>query len=321
MVREDSRCGGAALSSAENSVNLTGANEAMPELPEVETVRTGLAGVLVGARIVAVDARRSDLRFPLPEHFAERLCGQRIIALDRRAKYLVASLSGGEDLVIHLGMTGRFSVLGATGKHTPGNFAHVSGKHEAHDHVVLHLEDGRRVVYNDARRFGFMLMMSRDERPVHPMFRHLGVEPLSEALTPDYLAARSTGKKANLKSFLMDQHVVAGLGNIYVSEALYRARLSPDRRAATLSDRQGRPTAGAARLVLAIRQVLLDAIAAGGSTLRDYRQANGAVGSYQNAFAVYGREGERCLREGCGGTIRRAVHAGRATFFCSRCQR
>lgn len=293
----------------------------MPELPEVETVRTGLAGVLVGARIAAVEARRPDLRFPLPDRFAQRLSGQRIVSLNRRAKYLVAELSGGEDLVVHLGMTGRFCVLGSGNKSTPGRLAHPAAGGARHDHVLLHLEDERVVVYNDARRFGFMLMMPREERLRHPMFRDLGMEPLSEAMTPQHLAGKARGRRTNLKSFLMDQRVLAGLGNIYVSEALHRARLSPDRAVATLADRNGRPTSAAARLVPAIREVLLDAIAAGGSTLRDYRRADGTVGGFQNAFSVYGREGETCARGGCGGTVSRSVHAGRATFWCPRCQR
>jgi formamidopyrimidine-DNA glycosylase len=294
----------------------------MPELPEVETVRRGLAPVLVGRRVTGLETRRPDLRFPLPERFAARLVGQRVTSLDRRAKYLIAGLSGGEDLVMHLGMTGRFTIERDGRRETPGEYANtVVGPDPAHDHVVLRLSGGARIVYNDPRRFGFMVMMPHAERPEHPLFRGLGVEPLSPELTPEYLAKRAQGKKANLKAFLMDQRIVAGLGNIYVSEALFRAGLSPNRVARTLADRRGAPTEKARRLVPAIREVLLHAIDAGGSTLRDYRDANGASGAFQDAFAVYDRAGEGCPRPGCGGEIRRVVHSGRASFYCPRCQR
>jgi formamidopyrimidine-DNA glycosylase len=295
--------------------------EFMPELPEVETVRRGLAPVLVGRRITKLDARRPDLRFPLPERFRERLVGQTISGLDRRAKYLIAALSGGEDLVMHLGMTGRFTIQQGAERETPGEYAHGTGANPAHDHVVLHLSDKSRVIYNDPRRFGFMVMMPHAERSEHALFRDLGVEPLGAELTADYLAARARGKKANLKAFLMDQRIVAGLGNIYVSEALFRAGLSPDRSASSLADRRGGPTEKAKLLVPAIRNVLRHAIDAGGSTLRDYRDANGASGAFQNKFAVYDRVGRVCAKPGCGGEIRRAIHSGRASFYCPRCQR
>jgi formamidopyrimidine-DNA glycosylase len=293
----------------------------MPELPEVETVRRGLAPVLVGSRVSGLDARRPDLRFPLPEHFRERLVGQKIIRLERRAKYLIAGLSGGEDLVMHLGMTGRFTIIHDGGVDRPGDYIHETGPDPTHDHVVLHLSDGTRVIYNDPRRFGFMVMMAHAERPEHALFRKLGAEPLSEELTAEYLARRAVGKKVNLKAFLMDQHVVAGLGNIYVSEALFRAGLSPDRSAQTLANSRAGPTEKVRKLVVAIKSVLESAIEAGGSTLRDYRNADGKKGAFQDRFAVYDREGESCVKPGCGGTIRRAVHAGRATFYCPRCQR
>ena len=293
----------------------------MPELPEVETVRRGLAPVLVGSRITDLEARRPDLRFPLPEKFRERVAGQKIVALDRRAKYLIAALSGGEDLVMHLGMTGRFTILRDGARETPGEYAHDAGANPAHDHVVLHLSDGTRIVYNDPRRFGFMMMMPHAERDAHALFRNLGVEPLGNQLTAEYLASRGRGKKANLKSFLMDQRVIAGLGNIYASEALYRAGLSPNRSASSLADRRGKPASRALPLVVAIREVLQQAIDAGGSTLRDYRSADGASGAFQNSFAVYDRAGLICLKPGCGGEIRRTPHAGRASFHCPRCQR
>jgi formamidopyrimidine-DNA glycosylase len=293
----------------------------MPELPEVETVRRGLEPVVAGRRIAAVEIRRPDLRFPFPERFAERLAGQRIVRLDRRAKYLIAALSGGEDLVMHLGMTGRFTIVEKGRRDTPGDYANSTGADPAHDHVVLKLSGGAHIVYNDPRRFGFMVMMPHAERSEHPLFRGLGVEPLGPELTADYLAARARGKKANLKAFLMDQRIVAGLGNIYVSEALFRAGLSPNRGARALADRRGLATGRAKALVPAIRDVLERAIAAGGSTLRDYRAADGASGAFQDSFAVYDRTGLPCLRAGCGGEIRRVVHAGRASFYCPRCQR
>lgn len=293
----------------------------MPELPEVETVRRGLAPVVAGRRIAAVETRRPDLRFPFPERFAERLIGQKIVGLDRRAKYLIAGLSGGEDLVMHLGMTGRFTILENGRSDTPGEYANGVGADPAHDHVVLKLSGGARIVYNDPRRFGFMVMMPHAERSQHPLFRGLGVEPLGPELTAEYLASRARGKKANLKSFLMDQRIVAGLGNIYVAEALFRAGLSPNRAARALADRRGAPTERAEQLVPAIREVLEQAIDARGSTLRDYRDANGGSGGFQNSFAVYDRAGRTCPRAGCGGEIRRVVHAGRASFYCPRCQR
>ncbi|MBS0234971.1 MAG: bifunctional DNA-formamidopyrimidine glycosylase/DNA-(apurinic or apyrimidinic site) lyase [Proteobacteria bacterium] len=293
----------------------------MPELPEVETVRRGLAPVLVGSRVSGLETRRPDLRFPLPEHFRERLVGQKITRLDRRAKYLIAGLSGGEDLVMHLGMTGRFTVVHDGLAKQPGEYVHETGPDPVHDHIVLRLSDGTRVIYNDPRRFGFMVMMPHAERPEHPLFRDLGAEPLSGELTAEYLARRAVGKKVNLKAFLMDQHVIAGLGNIYVSEALFQAGLSPDRGAATLANSRGHATEKAKKLVDAIKTVLASAIEAGGSTLRDYRNANGEKGAFQERFAVYNRAGRTCFKPGCGGTIKRAVHAGRATFYCPRCQR
>ena len=284
-------------------------------------MRRGLAAVLVGRQVADLDARRQDLRFPLPERFRERLVGQDIIRLDRRAKYLIATLSGGEDLVMHLGMTGRFMVVHELADRQPGKCTYETGPDSTHDHVVLHLTDGTQVIYNDPRRFGFMVMMSHAKRSEDQLFRRLGAEPLSDELTADYLARFALGKKVNLKVFLMDQHVVAGLGNIYVSEALFRAGLSPNRSAATLSNRRDGPTKKAGQLVEAIKDVLVQAIKAGGSTLRDYRGADGKKGVFQEQFSVYARAGAACLTPGCGGDIRRVVHAGRATFYCPCCQR
>ncbi len=293
----------------------------MPELPEVETVRRGLAPALVGRRIARLDVRRPDLRFPFPENFAERVSGKTVNALERRAKYLIAALSSGDDLVMHLGMTGRFTIVTGNEANVPGQYVYESRSDPRHDHVEMHIAGGSRVIYNDPRRFGFMLLIPAAERENHPLFDGLGVEPLGSDLTPEYLAQRARAKKANLKALLMDQRVIAGLGNIYVSEALYRAGLSPNRAASSLSDAAGRPTERVRRLVPAIKDVLADALAAGGSTLRDYRQADGGSGSFQNEFAVYDRDGGPCPRPGCGGIIKRVVHTGRATYFCGRCQR
>ncbi len=293
----------------------------MPELPEVETVRRGLEPHLVGAKVRKLEARRPDLRFPLPERFAARLEGQTIQRLERRAKYLVAVLSGGEALVMHLGMTGRFTIAHGPSVSLLGEYVYQTGADPKHDHVVLHLSGGVRVVYNDPRRFGFMVMMQDAERADHALFKNMGAEPLGDDLTPDYLAARAAGRKVNLKSFLMDQRNIAGLGNIYVSEALHRARLSPDRAARFLCDARGKPTDRVRALVPAIQSVLAQAIAAGGSTLKDYRHADGEKGAFQESFAVYDRDGAPCVRPGCGGVIRRTVHTGRATFSCPVCQR
>lgn len=295
----------------------------MPELPEVETVRRGLEPVLAGRRIVRVDQRRPDLRFAFPDGFAGRLEGQTVATLGRRAKYLLARLSGGEVLVMHLGMSGRFTVAvpGGGGPSLLGEYTYDTGSDPAHDHVVFTMENGATVTYNDPRRFGYMLLLPEATLDEHPHFAGLGVEPLGNALDPGYLAGRARGRKADLKAFLMDQRIVAGLGNIYVCEALYRARLSPNRAASCLATIAGRPTVRAERLVPAIRSVLQDAITAGGSTLRDYRQADGSTGGYQHAFSVYGREGEPCLTPDCRGIVQRSVQSGRSTFYCGRCQK
>lgn len=235
----------------------------MPELPEVETVRRGLEPAVRGQRIARVLQRRPDLRFPFPENFAARLEGRTIVSLARRAKYLQIALSSGETLVVHLGMTGRFTVSAPGEAARPtAKFVHEAGSHGKHDHVVIGLKNGTQVVYNDARRFGFMLLMRDDELAVHPLFAHLGVEPLGNELNAAYLARRAAGKGVDLKAFLMDQRIVAGLGNIYVCEALHRAGLSPNRGAKTLADSKGRPTDRAERLVPAIRSVLTEALAA-----------------------------------------------------------
>jgi formamidopyrimidine-DNA glycosylase len=221
---------------------------------------------------------------------------------------------------MHLGMTGRFAIEQNSGRTALGEYVYASGANARHDHVEIYTASGARVIYNDARRFGFMLLMPEGARAGHPLFRDLGAEPLSEDLTAQYLAAKARGKKVNLKAFLMDQRTIAGLGNIYVSEALFRAGLSPERKAHTLSGMRGKAPERSQRLVAAIKGVLADAIAAGGSTLQDYRHADGASGAFQNSFQVYDRAGEPCVRKACAGSIRRAVHGARATFYCSRCQ-
>jgi formamidopyrimidine-DNA glycosylase len=294
----------------------------MPELPEVETVRTGLEPVLKGHRFVRVDQRRKDLRFPLPEHFAERLTGRRVGKVGRRAKYILVHLDKAEVLAVHLGMTGRFSISRRSGgKVQLGEFTHDHGADAKHDHLVFTMSGGTVVTYNDARRFGYMTLIPEDRLDEDAFFRGLGVEPLSDDLSPDYLARRAAGRKTDLKAFLMDQRIVAGLGNIYVCEALFRAGLSPWKVTARLATRSGRPTPAAGRLARAIKSVLEDAIRAGGSTLRDYRQTNGEIGGFQHDFAVYGRDGKACTRHGCRGTVRRRTQGGRSTFYCPACQR
>jgi formamidopyrimidine-DNA glycosylase len=295
----------------------------MPELPEVETVRRGLEPVLAGARIRRVEQRRPDLRFPLPDRFAERLEGHRIERLERRAKYILGYLDTGEVLAIHLGMTGRFSISmpgGANGRQL-GEFTYEAGADPTHDHVVIETEAGATVTYNDARRFGYMSLIPEAGLGAHPHFKGLGIEPLGPDLTAAFLARKAMGRTADLKAFLMDQRIVAGLGNIYVCEALFRTGISPKRAASALCRRGGKPTDPAERLAVAIRAVLEAAIVAGGSTLRDYRHTDGSLGYFQHSFSVYGREGEPCTRPGCGGTVRRIVQGGRSTFYCPRCQR
>lgn len=293
----------------------------MPELPEVETVRRGLAPVMEGARFLKVETNRRDLRQPLPEDFAERLEGQTVTRLSRRAKYLLAELSSGDVLMMHLGMSGSFRVTKERGEHTPGRFHHERSTARAHDHVVFHMSSGARITFNDPRRFGLMLLVHRDELPGHPLMREVGPEPLDDDFDAAAIARACARKKTSLKAALSDQKVVAGLGNIYVCEALHRARLSPRRAAATLADRNGRPTARAHALVAAIKAVLKDAIRAGGSSLRDHRRTDGELGDFQHRFRVYDRAGEPCPTPGCQGVIRRIVQGGRSTFFCPMCQK
>lgn len=291
----------------------------MPELPEVETVRRGLSPVMDGAVIERTEVRRADLRFPFPERFAERLAGRRVTALSRRAKYLVVDLDDGSVLLMHLGMSGSFRIEHGEGAEMPGVFHRDRSKDPAHDHVVFHLKGGVSIVYNDPRRFGFMVLAERGSLADHPLMRHLGREPTGNGLDATFLATAFAHKATSLKSALLDQRLVAGLGNIYVCEALWRARLSPSRMAGSLVRKDGSPSARLDALAEAIRAVIAEAIEAGGSSLRDHRQADGSLGYFQHRFAVYDREGEPCPR--CGGPVRRIVQTGRSTFFCSACQR
>jgi formamidopyrimidine-DNA glycosylase len=334
----------------------------MPELPEVETVRSGLEPLLRGRRFQRVEQRRKDLRFPLPDHFVERLTGAKVLSVDRRAKYLVLPLDSGEVLAMHLGMTGRFTVRlpraspsprlrgegrgegpqqspeqasaphpsplpaegrgeGTRAEFVLGDYTYEHGGDATHDHVVFTMSGGAVVTYNDARRFGYMALIAAHELNQNAFFAGLGVEPLSDELDGNYLAAKARGRKLDLKAFLMDQRIVAGLGNIYVCEALFRARLDPFKGAARLATKTGKPTPHAERLAAEIKAVLRDAIRAGGSTLRDYKQADGSSGSFQKEFGVYGREGESCSRKGCRGIVRRKTQGGRSTFWCPACQR
>ena len=295
----------------------------MPELPEVETVRRGLHCALVGQSFRRVDVRRPDLRFPFPERFAERLTGARVISLDRRAKYLIARLSTCEALLMHLGMTGRFHVkhAGEANARPMSDYAYGTAAQERHLHALFALGDGAEVAYFDPRRFGYMLLIPDAELDAHPMMRGLGVEPLTADLDPRYLAARAHGRRTDLKAFLLDQRIIAGLGNIYVAEALFRAGLKPSRPASVLATPSGKPTRHAELLTATIKAVLEDAIGAGGSTLRDYRQADGQSGGFQATFQVYGREGEPCARPGCRGIVRRSIQGGRSSFHCPVCQR
>ncbi len=283
----------------------------MPELPEVETVRRGLAPAMEGARIIHAQVNRPDLRWPFPENMAARLTGQTVQALRRRSKYILADLSSGETLLIHLGMSGRMTVSGDP----LGRFHRVHPAPEKHDHVVLDMSNGARITFNDPRRFGAMDLMETVTAELHPLLAKLGPEPLGNAFHETYLAEALKTRKTPIKSALLDQRIVAGLGNIYVCETLYRAGISPKRRANNIA------RARVESLVPIIRDVLRDAITAGGSSLRDFRQADGELGYFQHSFDVYDREGEPCRTTDCADTIRRIVQSGRSSFYCPSCQR
>jgi formamidopyrimidine-DNA glycosylase len=282
----------------------------MPELPEVETVRRGLVPVMEGARISQAIVNRPDLRWPLPDRMAERLTGVTVTALRRRSKYILADLSSDETLLIHLGMSGRMLISGLM----LGQFHHDHPATQKHDHIVLTMESGARVTFNDARRFGMMDLMPTGSADQHKLLAGLGPEPLGNGLNEDYLSARFAGRATPIKAALLDQHLIAGLGNIYVCEVLHRAHIAPTRLTGSLTG------AEIARLVPLIRDVLTEAIASGGSSLRDYRQADGELGYFQHRFRVYDREGVPCPTRGCSGTISRITQSGRSTYFCPVCQ-
>ena len=283
----------------------------MPELPEVETVRRGLLPVMEGRLIANAAVNRLDLRWPFPVAMAERLTGKCVTTLRRRSKYILADLDSGETLIIHLGMSGRMLISGTM----LGEFHYVHPSPAKHDHVVLDMEGGARVTFNDARRFGSMDLIATDKAATHLLLKNLGPEPLGNAFSGPYLVERLKSRNTPIKSALLDQGVVAGLGNIYVCEVLFRAGISPLRKAGQIA------AAHVAGLVPIIREVLAEAIDAGGSSLRDYRQADGELGYFQHAFKVYGREGEACISPGCTSTIARTVQSGRSSFYCPNCQR
>ncbi|WP_120500431.1 bifunctional DNA-formamidopyrimidine glycosylase/DNA-(apurinic or apyrimidinic site) lyase [Roseovarius sp. EL26] len=283
----------------------------MPELPEVETVRRGLTPAMEGQIIKDAQVNRPDLRWPFPENMAERLQGQRVQALRRRSKYILADLSSGETLLIHLGMSGRMLISGDP----LGQFLHEHPAPQKHDHVVLEMGNGARITFNDPRRFGAMDLLPSDTAESHPLLAKLGPEPLGNAFSEDYLIAALKDKNTPIKSALLDQRIIAGLGNIYVCEALFRAKISPKRKAGAISGRR------VSLLVPIIRDVLSEAIEAGGSSLRDFRQADGELGYFQHSFDVYDREGDPCKNDGCEGVINRIVQSGRSSFYCSKCQR
>lgn len=289
----------------------------MPELPEVETVRMGLKPALEGHRFIYVETRRGDLRVPFPRDFAKRLTGRQVRQLRRRAKYLLADLDHGETLVIHLGMTGRMSVYTKGKVRKLGQYVYDAAPSLAgrgkHDHVVMETDAPARVVFTDHRRFGLMTLVDTDALEDDKLFKGIGAEPLSDEFNAAYLARALKGKKTPIKSALLDQRVIAGIGNIYACEALFRSRISPKRLAMKVAP------ASIALLVSAIKAVLKDAIKAGGSSLRDYKKADGDLGNFQHHFQVYDREGEPC--SACGGTVKRITQAGRSTFYCPKCQK
>ncbi|MCZ8187099.1 MAG: bifunctional DNA-formamidopyrimidine glycosylase/DNA-(apurinic or apyrimidinic site) lyase [Beijerinckiaceae bacterium] len=287
----------------------------MPELPEVETVRRGLAPHLDGALIEALVLNRADLRFPFPPDLARRVSGRRVLTLGRRAKYLLIPLDSGETLILHLGMSGRMIVERRGEAGALAEFHHDVTRLPQHDHVIFHLEGGTRVVFNDPRRFGSLDLRPSENLDQAPALSSLGLEPLGNALHPEALTALLAGRRMPMKAALLDQRLIAGLGNIYVCEALHRSRIAPDRPAGSLKGRE------IEALVVAIRDVLAEAIEAGGSTLRDFRHEDGSLGYFQHAFRVYDREGEPCPAPGCRGIVRRTVQSGRSTFHCRECQR
>ncbi len=291
----------------------------MPELPEVETVKRGLAPSMEGARVKRLELRRKDLRFPFPDRLAERLEGKSIISLSRRAKYLLITFDDGLTLISHLGMSGSYRIETAVDDQLQGEFHHPRSKLAAHDHVVFHLNHPDagdvRIVYNDPRRFGFMLLAEAGAAQNHPLLASIGIEPLGNALSGKLIMDLFKGRTTTFKAALLDQKNIAGLGNIYVCEALWRAGLSPFAASGTLK------AIKADLLAQSIRDILSEAIEAGGSSLRDHQQTDGTLGYFQHQFSVYDREGEACRHETCGGTVTRQVQNGRSSFFCAQCQK
>ncbi|HEY2383429.1 MAG TPA: bifunctional DNA-formamidopyrimidine glycosylase/DNA-(apurinic or apyrimidinic site) lyase [Terriglobia bacterium] len=291
----------------------------MPELPEVETVRLGLQPVLEGHRFTHVETRRADLRAPFPSGFARRLTGRRVLHLRRRAKYILADLDNGETLVVHLGMSGRMAVYATGSEQRPGRFyyeiAPAAAGQGKHDHVVFETDASARIVFTDHRRFGLMTLIETQKLDAHPLFKGLGGEPLSAEFTAAYLKGALKGKKTPIKSALLDQRVIAGLGNIYVCESLWRAHISPRKLARRVKPAQ------MDLLAPAIQSVLREAVKAGGSSLRDHKRVDGELGYFQKTFAVYDREGKKCKTLNCTGVIKRIVQAGRSTFYCPVCQK
>lgn len=296
----------------------------MPELPEVETVCRGLAGALMGQHLTKVETRRADLRVPFSPGFSARLTARRIKSVNRRAKYILVETDGPDTLVIHLGMSGRITIHAPNSVKRPGRFAHEilqtnslghPGEYGPHDHVILKTESGTRIVYTDHRRFGLMILVESDKLDDHPLFKKLGPEPLARSFSAAHLSEKLRNKHTSIKAALLDQRVVAGLGNIYVCEALYRAKISPRRVASSVVGVR------AQRLVSAIKKILREAIAAGGSSLRDYAQTDGELGYFQHKFAVYNSQDKICPAPGCDGIIKRLVQSGRSTWYCPKCQR
>ncbi|MEP2944914.1 MAG: bifunctional DNA-formamidopyrimidine glycosylase/DNA-(apurinic or apyrimidinic site) lyase [Lentilitoribacter sp.] len=295
----------------------------MPELPEVETVRRGLEPVMHGATIINADQNRPDLRFPFSENFVARIKNCKITEIKRRSKYLIFVLDNDLTIISHLGMSGSFRILKENSEDQLGDFAHEKSKDGKHDHFVFHLDkDGHRakVIYNDPRRFGFMLLVPLNELDEHAYFKDLGPEPTGNGVSSEYLAQKLQTKSAPMKSVLLDQRIIAGLGNIYVCEALWRARISPERKASTLVTKGGKPSAKLSSLTTHIHDVIGDAIRAGGSTLNDHIQTDGKMGYFQHQFNAYGQEGERCQHENCKGVIARITQSGRSSFYCPKCQ-
>ena len=296
----------------------------MPELPEVETVRRGLAPVMEGGVIKKVVLNRPNLRFPFPDSFAARLEGQKILSVGRRAKYLVLDLQSGDALVMHLGMSGSFRIELAEGVSAPGVFHHPRSDAQKHDHVIITAEGPHGyadIIYNDPRRFGFMDLVARSEMETHKHFVNVGVEPTGNSLDGALISRLFSGKSSPLKATLLDQRLIAGLGNIYVCEALWQARLSPTRKSTSITRKDGKATQRTELLASSIREIIANAIEAGGSSLRDHKQTDGTMGYFQHSFNVYDREGELCKNEECNASIKRIVQSGRSTFYCPSCQR